>query len=72
MIIFLLGWQELVLEDVDQLRLELAVGDTLPHLGDPDDRLLNPHNAQLVDAEKYGKKYFLCFKKVRTPYHNLW
>ena len=53
----LLGWQELVLEDVDQLRLELAVGDLLPHLqlphlGDLDDRLLSPEDAQLVDAEK--------------------
>ena len=37
----LLGWQELVLEDVDQLRLEMAVGDPLPHLGDLDECLLS-------------------------------
>ena len=46
----LLGGQEHVLQDVDQLGLELGVGDALPHLEDLDDGLLRPQDPQLDDA----------------------
>ena len=46
----LLRGQEHVLEDFDELRLKLRVGDLLPHLHDLDDGFLRAEDAKLDDA----------------------
>ena len=45
----LLRRQEHVFEDFDEFRLELRVGDLLPHLHDLDDGLLRPEDPKLDD-----------------------
>ena len=46
----LLGGEEHVLEDVDELVVQLRVGDALAHLEDLDDGLLHAEDAELHDA----------------------
>lgn len=46
----LLGGEEHVFEDVDQLGLQLGVGDALAHLEDLDDGLLGAEDPELDDA----------------------